>query len=594
MVGVVLETLSTRKLLFFGLLMLLAQIFYFLVGGLVAPSPNSSETILMSKCVDYSKDSPQKWLYIRRFENLSSESNCEYLLPDGDLENVLPASSNADQLVFIAQFPHPRDGYRLRMTRWFQQVLGVLMLDIKHKAGVKINEDTRVTFDLRLGYRNEKDPPGVWHDLARSTEVRPLHCVLDAEAKADRNHSHEFDSEIYYECEVLPLFTLASCHYEEYLLNLRIPMTQNEGIGALQDVWMVEIHQNGGFTKVWFSLKTLAFPAALLALIFFSTRVRELGRPASTLEKTIFILGVGLTFLNCPVEWISLIVNASFWLVLSDVRQGVFLAVLVCFWLVFTEEHMMDESRRSSSIAGVNRVYWPRLLLLIGSCAALFIFELAERGVQIRNPFYSIWSHPTVAKLGITSVIVGALCALAYMGYLGFLVVRTLIQILSKRRLLTDLPKEQRRYYKGVIYRFTILLSYTLVCAAFTVAFFIFNRATEDHWAWGERSIEYGSAFITGVYGMWNVYVIAVLCLYAPSHKFRSTSGQELYDRLVSSTYNDVTPSIGHNTDEARQTVSPDDWDSSAVSGGESIRLAPMSGPPVTPVKNLAFLHKNA
>lgn len=76
-------------------------------------------------------------------------------------------------------------------------------------------------------------------------------------------------------------------------------------------------------------------------------------------------------------------VNAPFWLVLSDVRQGMFFAVLVCFWLVFTGEHMIDGEGRSA-----NRVYWPRLLLVAGSSAALFIFELAERGVQIRNPFY--------------------------------------------------------------------------------------------------------------------------------------------------------------------------------------------------------------
>ncbi|KAA3681499.1 uncharacterized protein DEA37_0008650 [Paragonimus westermani] len=533
MAGVVLETLNIRKLVIFGVVMLIVQTFFFLIGGLVSPSPNSSEQILMSRCVDYSKNI-NKWLYVRHFELNDSRTNCAKILPDGDLDEVAPAGVTASQLVFIAQFPHPRDGYHLTMTRWFQQILGVLMLDIKHKFGTEtLKPDAKVIFDLRLGYRNHGDPKDVWHELARSIETRPLRCTPDPEAKKHVNHSHALNDGFYYECEILPLFTLASCHYDEYLLNLRIPedanMSLSQSGAVLQDVWMVEIHQNGGFTKIWFALKTAVFPCTLLALWFFVSRVRELDRSMTVLEKTIAVLGSGITFLNCPVEWISLVWNSPFWIVLSDIRQGFFFALLVCFWLIFTGEHMMDRSE------GAHRVYWPRLLLVAGSCTALCIFELAERGVQIRNPFYSIWSHPTAARLGIASIVIGAVCAFAYVSYLAFIVVQALFQILGKRRLLVHLPAEQSRYYRGVIHRFTALLCYTLLCAILTVAFFIFSRVTEDQWSWGERSVEYGSAFITGVYGMWNVYVVAVLCLYAPSHKFRSTAGRELYDRLVSS-----------------------------------------------------------
>lgn len=79
-------------------------------------------------------------------------------------------------------------------------------------------------------------------------------------------------------------------------------------------------------------------------------------------------------------------------------------------------------------------------------------------------------------KLGIASVVIGGVCAVAYMAYLVYLIARALVQILGKRRLLASLPAEQRRYYGGVIYRFTVLLLYTVVCAAVTVAFFIFSQ----------------------------------------------------------------------------------------------------------------------
>ncbi|VDP35147.1 unnamed protein product [Echinostoma caproni] len=93
--------------------------------------------------------------------------------------------------------------------------------------------------------------------MAHSHEVRPLKCTLDPKAKRHEGHAHTIDDGFYYECEVLPLFTLASCHHEEYLLNLRIPA--NDKIGIIQDVWMVEIHQNGGFTKPCSRIKSATY-----------------------------------------------------------------------------------------------------------------------------------------------------------------------------------------------------------------------------------------------------------------------------------------------------------------------------------------------
>ncbi|KAG8227847.1 hypothetical protein J437_LFUL010713 [Ladona fulva] len=102
--------------------------------------------------------------------------------------------------------------------------------------------------------------------------------------------------------------------------------------------------------------------------------------------------------------------------------------------------------------------------------------------------------------------------------------------ISAKRSVLPSMSSLRRLHYEGVIYRFKFLMLATLLCAAMTVIGFILGQLSEGQWKWDdELQLEYTSAFFTGVYGMWNIYIFALLVLYAPSHKqWPSESGNKI------------------------------------------------------------------
>lgn len=95
----------------------------------------------------------------------------------------------------------------------------------------------------------------------------------------------------------------------------------------------------------------------------------------------------------------------------------------------------------------------------------------------------------------------------------------------------------RRLHYEGIIYRFQFLMLATLLCAALTVIGFIMGQVSEGKWKWDDNvEVEFTSAFLTGVYGMWNIYIFALIILYAPSHKQwpsnsgNGTPGNSLHD----------------------------------------------------------------
>lgn len=122
----------------------------------------------------------------------------------------------------------------------------------------------------------------------------------------------------HYECDLLPLMEVGSVAHKYYLLNMRLPVDEskniNVGIGEIKDIQVVvsephtsllqkvflsarqpsltdalfvsqSIHQNGGFTKVWFAMKTFLTPSILIIMIWYWRRITLMSRPPVLLEK---------------------------------------------------------------------------------------------------------------------------------------------------------------------------------------------------------------------------------------------------------------------------------------------------------------------
>ena len=81
-----------------------------------------------------------------------------------------------------------------------------------------------------------------------------------------------------------------------------------------------------------------------------------------------------LCVLVVPVDWFVAVVEMRYLLLWTDIRQGLFLSLLLCYWLVFTGEHMIDDVKRGQWTS-----YWKQLLTVILASSLMFIFDLCER-----------------------------------------------------------------------------------------------------------------------------------------------------------------------------------------------------------------------
>jgi hypothetical protein len=165
------------------------------------------------------------------------------------------------------------------------------------------------------------------------------------------------------------------------------------------------------------SLKTMAGKKNVLRLWWMNRRLKMLPRNPTLLEKMLLALGGTLTLLDLPMEFLTLYFDMPWINLFNDVKQGLFYAALMAFWLVFAGEHLINDDDTLGRYHGLLG-YWKNLSVVMFGCLCLFIFDLCERGVQLKDPFASIWTTDIGTNLSLGFIIFAGLSAGIYFMYL--------------------------------------------------------------------------------------------------------------------------------------------------------------------------------
>lgn len=527
----ILESLSNRKLIVVLSILFLIQVLSFYIGAFLTPSPSSFEQFTSVHC--YRKDRHHVAIpRHHRNHDIDVGKNCDR---SGSL--TINEKGKFDTTTFAVQLPLPRDGMDLAYSRWMQTLLVLLIPEFQYEPLLATDQQNThqashlerqfpLLLDVDLAVKNRGDRD--WTLFAQRKSLR----------RTIRCHGHNLKQSHKLDCDLIQLFELQSLHYDHYLINfeLRDDKTANKSIqfpGRLNEITGVAIHHNGGFTQIWLTLKSLYFGLTLATLIWYCKRLNKLNRKTILIERLLVGLGSALTQLNAPVELLSLLIEIPFLTFLNDLRQGIFYCVLLSFWIIFVGEHLLDGTRKNSQLAS----YAKELLAICVASLSLLIFDLSERGIQAFDPFLTIWeSKPNLANL---SIFVAICASLAYLGFLAYYICLAYGTISGKQSSLPEMQITKRLKYQGMIYRFKFLLCATIVCALST--FIFYGLSQRNDWSYDEDSlgyvptVEWTSAMLITVCAMWNMYVVVLMILYAPSHKgmIAGSSDQIEFDCLT-------------------------------------------------------------
>ena len=149
----------------------------------------------------------------------------------------------------------------------------------------------------------------------------------------------------------------------------------------------------------------------------------------------------------------------------------------------------------------------------------ILVYALRRRGMQLWNPFHSIWSTRAGRYASLTFLVLAGVSCFIYLTCLIVIVVRIFWNIRTKQSELSAMRRIRRLMYqvgshdaksmplamftfcKGAFYRFQFLLLATIFCAIMTLIWFYLSQIYETEWVWDTEhrpKIHYSGAFITG------------------------------------------------------------------------------------------------
>jgi len=96
---------------------------------------------------------------------------------------------------------------------------------------------------------------------------------------------------------------------------------------------------------------------------------------------------------------------------------------------------------------------------------------MAERGVQLVNPFATVWSQPA---FGYSLLVLGSVSGVLYFILLAYLIYKVFRSIRYKRRFI--LQDERATRFQHTVSRLKAMMLLSLMTAGLTIAFFFLEQ----------------------------------------------------------------------------------------------------------------------